>query len=56
MRRILFFLVALFWTDVALAQGIKDYYTGNVVSGSKYTYKITKISDILYLNNSADIK
>ena len=56
MRRILFFLVALFCTDVALAQGIKDYYTGNVVSGSKYTYKITKISDILYLNNSADIK
>ena len=56
MRKILFFLVALFWTDVALAQGIKDYYTGNVVSGSKYTYKITKISDILYLNNSADIK
>lgn len=26
------------------------------MSGSKYTYKITKISDILYLNNSADIK
>ena len=56
MRKILFFLVVLFCTNVALAQEIKGYYTGNVVSGSKYTYRITKIYRTLYLENSADIK
>ena len=43
MRKILFFLAVLFFTNVALAQEMEDYYTGNVVSGSKYTYRITKI-------------
>lgn len=56
MRKILFFLVALFCVNVATAQEMNDYYAGNVVSGSRYAYGITKISRTLYLENSADIK
>ena len=56
MRKILFILAVLFYANVVTAQEVKDYYAGNIVSGSKYTYKITKISDILRLENSADIK
>ena len=56
MGKILFFLAVLFFTNVALAQEVVDYYAGDIVVGDKYEYKLYKYSNRISLRNTADIE
>lgn len=56
MKSILFALMALCFANAVAAQQMKDYYSGDTVSGDKHTYNIDRIGGKTYLENTTNIQ